>query len=138
MSFINNSVLSLIERDEYDKSRVKIINDAILSYSCDDMLAVVRKNRNVNEKFSINENLPNLIGTVIKLIKLYTDQSTLSNKDYKYVIFGIILRIIVDDNQTYFTEEMEIQEFIALYDNIFDLVLIVPQIVVKTKTSCGC
>jgi hypothetical protein len=87
------------------------------------------------EGFDIQKNLGAVISCIISVFAKVEFYKTVSNERMKYVLYCLLISVLLKFYPT-LLKNVEIAILRHLYDEVFDLVMIVPQTVVIAKQSC--
>lgn len=137
---LQNVVMRLFEADSYDETRRKPILDAVQNFlssgTYTNIVSIAIKNQKGSDVISIGS-IPLIINIIASSLSMVDLGKRLVDKDVKYFVYGVLYSFIVNEDPDFFSE-FQLETFQNMYDNIFDILLLSPQIVKIAKISCSC
>jgi hypothetical protein len=134
-----NEVIHLMENDNFDLKRreptLSVVDKFIRSKEYIGIVSVAIRNQKKDNVISISS-IPTLINIIVSCVGLIDLSRTLKNGDMKYFIYGVLYNFIVTEDAGLF-EDIAIDTFERMYDGIFDILMMAPDVIDVSKTMCS-
>ena len=136
---LQNVVIRLFEADCYDTTRRQPILNTISSFLNSaiytNIVSIAIKNQK-GDVISVGS-VPLIVNIIVSSLSMIDLSKTLNTNDTKYFVYGVLYSFIISEDLDFFTE-FQLDTFQNLYDNIYDVLLLSPQLIQIAKVSCSC
>lgn len=135
---VKNEVIHLMDMDEYDDKRRQGIITALMTFlnsSCyTNIISIAIRNQKKDSVISISK-IPCLVSIIVTCLKNADLTKMLQTNDMKYFIYGVLYNFILQEDPGFFND-ISIETFENLYDGIFDILLIFPNVIDVSSQFC--
>jgi len=136
---VQNEVSHLFQIDNYDPSRQQAILTTITTFLASpmytDIMGLAIKNK-ASESITISS-IPSLLNIIVSCLGLVDLSKKLQTKDVKYLVFGILINFISQEDAQFF-DDVSYESFESLYCGLYELIMLAPEIVQIVKADCCC